>query len=142
MPEDAIKKATKIINEVRLTPQDVEAYERCEIISDLMDEDMLKQVDDEELRKILLKMRRMHMKVRRMNYAAYIHTARELFEKIPNKNYVLKYHELEQLSKEISEQDIKCIKDANIRKTLKKVKHVHDEIANKKADVIRRIRMR
>ena len=55
---------------------------------------------------------------------------------------MLKYHELEQLSKEIGEQEIKRIKDANVRETLKKVKHVHDEIANKKADVIRRIRVR
>lgn len=142
MPEELLQKATKIINEVKLTPQDVEAYERCEIISDLMDDEMLKQVDDEELREILQEMRRMHVEVRRMNYAAYIHMAKELFEKIPNKSYVLKYHELEQLSKEIGEQEIKRIKDVNARETLKKVKHVHDEIANKKADVIRRIRMR
>ena len=35
MPEGSLKKATKIIDEVKLTPQDVETYERCGIISDL-----------------------------------------------------------------------------------------------------------
>jgi len=67
-----------------------------------------------------------------MNYAAYIQTAKELFERIPKKSYVLKYHELEQLSKEVGEQEIKLMKDLNVRETLKKVKHVHDDIAKKK----------
>jgi hypothetical protein len=66
--EESLKRAIKIINEVKLAPQDVEAYERCEIISDLMDDEMLKKVDDEELRKILQEMRRLHVEVRRMNY--------------------------------------------------------------------------
>lgn len=48
MPEDAIRKATEIIREVKLTPQNVEEYEECEIISDLMDDEMLKHVEDEE----------------------------------------------------------------------------------------------
>lgn len=81
------------------------------------------------------------MEVRRMNYVAYIDMAKKLFGKIPDKRYVLKYHELEKLSKKISEQDIRQIKDANVRDTLVKVKHIHDDIANKKANVIRRIRL-
>ncbi|MBM5804563.1 MAG: hypothetical protein FJZ49_00590 [Candidatus Verstraetearchaeota archaeon] len=141
MPEDAIRRAAEIITEVKLTPQDVEAYERCEIISDLMDDEMLRQVDDEELRKILQEMRRLHVEVRRMNYAAYIDVAKELFGKIPDKRYVLKYHELEGLCKKIGEQEIRRIKDANVRGTLVKVKHIHDDIANKKANVIRRIKL-
>ena len=89
-----VKSAIKIIDELTLTAEDIEKYEECEIISDLMDGEILRSIDDETLRKILVKMRALHSEVRRMNYPAYIDMTKSLFEKIPKKNYVLKYHEL------------------------------------------------
>jgi len=136
-----VKAAAKIINELRLTPEEIEKYEECEIISDLMDEETLKSIDDEVLRKIILQMRTLHLEVRRMNYAAYIEMAKSLFGKIPNRNYVLKYHELEELSKKLNGDEIKKIREENVRDTLLNIKHVHNNIAEKKANVIRRIKM-
>ncbi len=139
--EQSLKSARRIIVELKLMPEDVEKYEECEIISDLMDDEALKTVDDEALRKILVEMRALHAEVRRANYAAYADTAKSLFEKIPDRNYVLKYHALEGLSKEIGDEEIRRISDENIRNTLISVKHVHDNIAEKKANVIRRIKL-
>jgi len=136
-----VEKAMKIISELRLTPKNINQYEECEIISDLLDGELLRYMTDEELRKIIQKMRDLHVEVRRMNYAAYIDMAKELFRKIPNRHYVLEYHELEQLSKKISDSEVKKIKEKNIREILDKVKHIHDNIDEKKVNVIRRIKM-
>jgi hypothetical protein len=142
MSEDTIRKITKIINELKLNPKNVDEYEACEIISDLMEDDMIKYIEDKELRMVLQEMRRLHVEVRRMNYNAYIEMAKELLGKIPEMKYVLKYHELERLSKKINEKEIEQIRDTNVKDTLLKIVHVHDDIANKKAAVIRKIKLR
>jgi DNA-binding TFAR19-related protein (PDSD5 family) len=50
-----VKSAVEIIDEIKLTPNDIEKYEECEIISDLLDEEILRSIDDEELRTILVR---------------------------------------------------------------------------------------
>jgi hypothetical protein len=67
--------------------------------------------------------------------------ARELFRKIPDENYILRYHEVEQLSRRIREQEIMQIKDVKLRETLERLKHIHDDIAIKKANIIRRMNL-
>lgn len=136
-----MKSAVKIINELKLTLEEIEKYEDCEIISDLLDDENVKSIDDETLRKILIKMRDLHSEVRRNNYAAYTNMAKSLFEEIPNKTYILKYHTLEGLSNKISDNEIKQIKEKNIQNIIVKVKHIHDNIAEKKANVIRQIKI-
>ena len=136
-----IEIAERIINEIKLTPENIDAYEDCEIITDLMDNDVLDEIDDQDFRRLLEDMRRLHSEVRRINYTVYINMARELFGKIPDKNCILRYHEVEQLSKRITEQEIMQIKDVRLRETLKRLKHIHDDIATKKANIIRRMNL-
>lgn len=136
-----IEIAERIIKEIKLTPENIDAYENCEIITDMMDEDVLNEINDQDFRKLLQDMRRLHSEVRRMNYPVYINMARELFEKIPDENYILRYHEVEQLSKRIKEQEIMQIKDVKLRETLERLKHIHDDIAIKKANIIRKMKL-
>lgn len=144
IPEDAkdlINKASKIVKRVKLTPKNMDSFEECEIIADLMDDEMVMQIDDEDLRGLIQKMRRMHLEVRRINYAAYIDTAREIFGRIADRSSVLQYHQAEQLVERISDEDINKIKDPELRETLFCLRHIHDNIAEKKANVIRRIKL-
>lgn len=136
-----IEIAERIIKEIKLTPENIDAYENCEIITDMMDEDVLNEINDQDFRKLLQDTRRLHSEVRRMNYPVYINMARELFEKIPDENYILRYHEVEQLSKRIKEQEIMQIKDVKLRETLERLKHIHDDIAIKKANIIRKMKL-
>jgi hypothetical protein len=76
-----------------------------------------------------------------MNCPVYFSMARELFRKIPDENYILRYHEVEQLSRRIREQEIMQIKDVKLRETLERLKHIHDDIAIKKANIIRRMNL-
>jgi hypothetical protein len=119
----------------------MDAYEECEIMADLIDDDMVKLMDDEDLRGLIQQMRKVHLEVRRINYTAYMNTAREIFGRISNRSSVLKYHQAEQLAKRISEEDIGRIKDPELRETLFCLKHIHDNIAEKKAKVIRRMKL-
>jgi hypothetical protein len=119
----------------------VDTYEECEIMADLMDDEMLKQIDDEDLRGLIQQMRKMHLEVRRTNYMAYIDTAREIFGRIADRSSVLQYHQVEQLVKRISDENINRIKDPELRETLFRLRHIHDNIAEKKANVIRRMKL-
>lgn len=136
-----INRASKIVKGIKLTPKNMDSYEDCEIMADLMDDEMLKQIDDEDLRGLIQQMRKMHLEVRRINYKVYIDTAREIFGRIANRSSVLQYHQAEQLVKRISEEDIGGVKDPELRETLFRLKHIHDNIAEKKANVIRRMKL-
>lgn len=66
MPEtgNPLETAERIIKEIKLSPENIGAYEDCEIITDLMDEDMLNQINDQDFRRLLHDMRRLHSEVR------------------------------------------------------------------------------
>ena len=138
----AVAKLIEIIEEIGLTPESVDAYEDCEIIADLMDESTIAKVNDAHLRSTLMEMRRLHADIRLMNQPAYIDKAAELFGKIPKCKHVLKYHEAEQLCKSLGEQDLMGISDPVLRATLRSLSHVHDVISEKKANVLRQVRLK
>ncbi len=134
-----VEKAVRIIREIELAPEDVEKYENCEIISDLLNNEMLGLIEDLDLRKVIRQMRNLHREIRKENYRGYVHTTKELFGKILRADYVLRYHQLEQLSNKLNDSEIKKIRDKKIREVLQKVKHVHENIADKKANLIKKM---
>jgi len=138
-PSDQHERLKKIINEIGLTPQNIMEFEDCEIISDLMEEDAVSSVKDEELRRILREMRRLHEGLRKINYTEYHRAAEEIFSRIEKRDWVFKYHEVEQLAKSLSEEEMARVKDARFRDTFLALRHVHDGIALKKARVISRM---
>jgi hypothetical protein len=131
----------KIILEIGLTPDNVLDYEECEIIVDLMDDEVINEVEEEEFRNILRRMRVLHLEVRKMNINEYIRAAKEIFQRIPNKEYVLKYHEAEQISKMFTDEDLAQIEREHLRDTIQSLRHVHDNLAEKKANVIQRMNL-
>jgi hypothetical protein len=136
-----LDRITKIIVAIGLTPKNIMHYEECEIITDLMDVDIINEVPDPELGAILKRMRVLHEDIRKMNHAEFIRTATELFQRIPKKEYVLKYHDAEQISKLLPDEDVIHIKDEQLRETIQSLKHVHNHIAEKKANVIKRMNL-
>ena len=138
-PSDQLERLKKIINEIGLTPQNIMEFEDCEIISDLMDEDAVSSVKDEELRRILGEMRRLHEWVRKINHAEYHRAAEEIFSRIGKRGWVFKYHKAEQLAESLGEEEMGGVKDAGLRDAFLALRHVHDGIALKKARVISRM---
>jgi hypothetical protein len=139
--ENNINKINGIIEEIGLTPTNIMQYEECEIITDLMDDDIVNEVTDQQFRILLKKMRALHEEIRKMNYDEYIRTAVDIYQRIPNKEDVLKYHDAEQISKLLTDTDLTRIQDNQLRNTIRALQHVHDNIAEKKANVIKRMNL-
>jgi hypothetical protein len=137
-----IERAVKISKEIGLSVDNVDLYEDCEIIADLIDDEAVKTIEDERFRALIAEMRRLHSEMRRMNYAAYVSAARDIFSRIPKPENVLKYHELEGICSRLSDEEIKAVGDAATRDALEKVKHAHDGIAAKKAKTMTRIKLK
>jgi hypothetical protein len=135
-PSDTLERLKRIICEIGLTPQNIMEFEDCEIISDLMEEEAVSSVKDEELRRVLGEMRRLHEGIRRRNYPEYQRAAEEIFSRIGRIDRVFKYHEAEQLAKSLGEEEVARVKDARLRDTYLALRHVHDGIAGKKAKVL------
>jgi hypothetical protein len=139
--ENSVDKITKIIIEIGLTPKNIMHYEECEIIADLMGEEIITEVPDLQFRILLKKMRALHEEIRQMDYEEYIRTAVDIYQRIPNIEDVLKYHDAEQISKHLTDADLIHIENDRLRDTLQALRHVHDNIAEKKANVIRRMKL-
>ena len=139
--ENNLNLIENIILEIGLTTDNVLKYEECEIIVDLMDDDIINEVEDEAFRNILRQMRVLHLEVRKMNINEYMRTAKEIFQRIPNTEYVLKYHEAEQISKMFTDEDVAQIGSEHLRETIQSLRHVHDNISEKKANVMKRMNL-
>ena len=136
-----IMQVSKIAKKIELRPDNIDSYENCEVMADLMDEPLVKEIQDEGLRKLIVEMRKLHREVRRANYPVYIETAKEIFDRISNRSYVIDYHRAEQLVKEIPEAAIQQIAEPTLRETLLRLKHIHNNIAEKKATVLRSMKL-
>ncbi|MFQ5711660.1 MAG: hypothetical protein ACE5GD_07770 [Candidatus Geothermarchaeales archaeon] len=134
-----VDRAVKLIRAIGLAEGDVDRFENCEMISDMVTEDMLELVDDRGLVETIKRMRDLHAHIRRANYEVYIEMAKKLFAEIGDRDNVLKYHELEQICQRIRDETLESIDDENLRKTLISVKRIHDNIAERKAELIRRM---
>jgi hypothetical protein len=104
-----------------------------------MDEDAVSSMKDEELKRILREMRRLHEGVRKRNYTEYHRAAKGIFSRIGRRDWVFKYHEAEQLAKKLDEDKMAEVKDPRLRNTCQALRHIHDGIAMKKARVIGRM---
>ncbi len=126
--EAVLKQATAIIKEMGVTADNVQRFEDGERICDLI---ASKVVGDqyEELRQIAEWVSSLHQPLRAERSQAYAKAAREVFANLPTKatpqEVVTRWHQLEQLCRELGDELISSVEQAAIREAIRAVQHVH-----------------
>jgi len=134
-----IEKCKKMVEKIGISTGQVQTYEDCERISDILCDDIVKLIDDVELRDTIIKMRKLHVGIRAEHAAPFIRKAKELYSKLPDRKSVLTYHELEQLLEKVDDAAI-AREEPGMKDLLSAIKHVHDKgHAARKAEIFREI---
>ena len=136
-----LNRTVAIIEELGVTAENAQSFEDGERICGLI-ASKLASGEDEEVREIAAWVRELHKR----NYAdrsrSYAAAARDVFAKFPAKgsprDIITTWHQLEQLCRELNEEDISSIEDAAIRKSIQAVRHVHDGLKERRIEFIKR----
>ncbi|MBI4303281.1 MAG: hypothetical protein HY665_02950 [Chloroflexi bacterium] len=140
--EAVLKRAVEIVDELGLTAGNVDDYEDIEIISRFIAP--FGTVED-KVYETAAWVSGLHLSIPRLKrqelYQAHVRAFKDIFSRLPAegdpKHIGTTYHQLEQLSREVSDSDLATI-DPEIARALKAVNQVHDNLEAKDARLKKR----
>lgn len=136
-----LNRAVAIIDEMGVSAKNVQRFEDGERICGLI-ASKLAAGDDEEVRQIAEWVMELHKRNYAKKSEAYAAAARDVFAKLPAKgppkDIITSWHQLEQLCRQLSEEDISSIGNGAIRDAIRAVKHVHDDLQQRRIEFTKR----
>ncbi len=109
-----------------LKPSEVELLEDCEMVTNLIIGQVLEMMESPEMRKDVLWLQAQHIKPNKKRWTNIVKLTEELWGKAGGRGRVKKYHSIEESCREISDEDIQSIADPEVRATVTKIRHIHD----------------
>lgn len=139
--KDPIEKAEALIRELGIEePSKAERYEECETIARLAPQEVVDLIDDPQVKEGVNWIKEAHkdipdnVKFRK----AFAQTIPSLFKEVGGIDRIKRWHELEQICDEISEEELKNV-DKNLREAITWVQHIHDSSPERRVEIIKRI---
>ncbi|MBT3284272.1 hypothetical protein HN807_05980 [Candidatus Bathyarchaeota archaeon] len=127
MSEESQKdRILRVIDEMGLKPSEVELLEDCEMVTNLVIGKVLEMMDSPEMREDVLWLQAQHIKPNNKRWRNIVELTEELWKKVGGGDRVKRYHSIEAACREISEEDIQSIADPEVRETVNKIRHIHD----------------
>ena len=109
-----------------LKPSEVELLEDCEMVTNLVIGQVLEMMASPEMREDVLWLQAQHVKPNKKRWTNIVKLTEDLWEKAGGGDRVKAYHSIEAACREISEEDIQSITDPEVRETVSKIRHIHD----------------
>jgi len=136
-----LSRAIAVIKEMGVTADNAQRFEDGERVCGLI-ASKLAGGEDEEAREIAEWVMALHHRTYAKRSQAYAAAARDVFANLPAwgspREIITTWHQLEQLCRELNEEDISSVEDAAIRGAIQAVKHVHDDLQQRRIDFIKR----
>lgn len=136
-----MEKAATLIRELEMRKlQDAEKYEKCETIARLAPQEVVDLIDDPQVKEEVTWLKKAHIDIPSIAKwrKAFAQTVQLLFKEVGGIDRVKKWHELEGVCDEISEEELKNI-DKNLREAITWVQHIHDNSPERRLEIISRI---
>ena len=128
MSEESHKdKILRVIGEMDLKSSEIELLEDCEMVTNLIIGQVLVLMESPKMRKDVLWLQEQHIKPNRKRWTRIVELTESLWEKTGGGGRVKKYHSIEESCREISDEDIQSIADPEVRETVNKIRHIHDD---------------
>lgn len=139
-PPDSLKKSIDLARKLRISPKDVQKFEDCERVTDMLQEEHIDAIKDQGLQRTVRLMKREHGGIRAQHSEPFVKKAESLFRLLPRYDAVIDYHMLEQELEGVDDAEIDRLTDPGLKKLLLSVKHVHDKNHGKrKAKIFKEI---
>ncbi|MDP2660902.1 MAG: hypothetical protein Q8R28_09260 [Dehalococcoidia bacterium] len=143
--EAVLKRAANTVEELGLTPENMDLFEDCEFICDLITPQASLSATAPDIWETAQWVRLLHMELSGGKNQAYAEAARDIFAKLPGngnaKEIITTYHQLEQLHRHVSEESLASIADARVRDTILALRHIHDNPDERRAKIVERYKL-
>jgi hypothetical protein len=139
--KDPIEKAEALIRELGIEePSKAEKYEECETVARLAPQEVVDLIDDPRVREDINWIKEAHKDIPDIIKwkRAFTQTILSFFKETEGIERIKKWHELEQICDEISEEELKSV-DKNLREAIGWVHHIHDDSPKRRIEIIKRI---
>ena len=118
----------KTIKEIELKPDEVELLEDCESVTNIIIGQVLELIQDPEMREDILWLQGQHKKANTKRWGNIVELTETLFKEAGGSKRVKRYHEIEAPCREVSMEEIHSIDDPEVRETVLKIRHIHDNM--------------
>ena len=115
------------IKQIEIKPDDVETLERCETITNLIIDEVLQMFTDPELVEGIRWLQAAHREPNKHRWLNIVELTSRLMDEAGGVERVKAYHSLEQPCKDVTDEEIGLIDDPQIRETILRIKHIHEE---------------
>lgn len=132
----SLREVIDTIREIDLKLGEVEILEDCESVTNIMIGPVLDLLSDQVLRDDVIWLQNQHRKANDERWGNIVELAESLFKEAGGGKRVKKYHSIEAACREASLEEIVSIEDPEIRKTILKVRHIHDNMRERMAGTI------
>ena len=132
----SIDEIVNIIKEIDLKPGEVELLENCESVTNIMIGQVLEMLSDPEMKEDVLWLQEKHKKANAKRWTRVKELAETLFKEAGGSKRIKRYHSIEAACREVSLDQIDAIEDVDIRETVLKVRHIHDNMLERMTETI------
>lgn len=143
--EAVLKRAATIVEELGLTPENMDLFEDCEFICDLITPQASLAATAPDIWETAQWVRLLHTEFSAWKSQAYAEAARDIFATLPGngnaKEVITTYHQVEQLHRHVSEESLASLADARVRDAILALRHIHDNPDERRARIVERYRL-
>jgi hypothetical protein len=96
------------------------------MVTNLIIGQVLEMIDNQEMKEDILWLQKQHTKPNNQRWTNIVYLFKLLWEEAGGGDRVKKYHSIEEHCREISDEQIQSINDPEVRETVTKIKHIHN----------------
>ena len=126
MGKELSEEIIETIREIDLKSAEVELLEDCEMVTNIIIGEVLEMFKSSEMREEILWLQHEHRIANKQRWTNIVELTKKLWAEAGGGERVKRYHSIEAPCREITEEEIESIADPEVRETIRKIKHIHD----------------
>ena len=126
------------IKQLGIKPGEVETLEKCEAITNLVIDPVFDLYGDDRLVEDIKWLQDNHREPNAHRWRNIVELTKALFKEAGGGGRVKDYHALEQPCKDVSDEDLALIDDAEVRETIKLIKCIHSQTRRRMTGLVER----
>lgn len=141
MKNEELEKAAELVGELELKDiSAAEAYEKCETVGRLAPSDVVSLIEDPKTRGGVEWVKSAHKEIpaNARWREAFARTIQKLFEKVGGLENIKKWHKLEALCENISNEELEGV-DEDLKEAIKRVQNIHERSPDRRIEIMKEI---
>jgi hypothetical protein len=122
----SLNEIIQTLQEMDLKPDEVELLEDSEAVTNIIIGPVLEMITDPDMLEDILWLQDQHRKANAQRWRNIVERTEKLFKKAGGGKRIRRYHQIEAPCREVPLKEIESIEDTELRETVLKIRHIHD----------------